>query len=157
MFERLGRDEWVRHCDDLLGTGSRGHRSGTQPASPSTGTGPGHAGTGSGHPGAGQAYGAAFDPTGRWDVRVMDAIGSTIDLDLRHDGTFHATQRAGFGAITLQAEGQWIFNPINQWLQVQGLIGGFQPFMLGIAIQGQHQGGYYGVGTDGIAYVLTRC
>ena len=28
--------------------------------------------------------------------------------------------------------------------------------MLGIVIQGQQADGYYGVGTDGIAYVLTR-
>jgi hypothetical protein len=41
-------------------------------------------------------------------------------------------------------------------LQLQGMVNGFQPFMLGIVIQGQQYEGYYGAGTDGYSYFLTK-
>lgn len=155
MFNRLGRTEWVRHCDDLLETtGTTGETArasetvvstmpGAEPGAPSW-------------PGA-QPPAAGFAPIGRWNVRVMDAMGSTMGLDLRQDGSFHGSQQAmALGGMAVQAVGQWVYNPMNSWLQLQGMVGGLQPFMLGIVIQGQQGGSHYGVGTDGIPYVFTR-
>jgi VCBS repeat-containing protein len=57
---------------------------------------------------------------------------------------------------TIQAAGQWIFTPYNSTLQIQGLINGFQPFSLGIAIQSQQGNSFYGTGTDSYGYILSR-
>ncbi len=75
-------------------------------------------------------------------------------LELYANGGFQAMQQSGF--YTFQAAGQWSFNPGNQLLQLQGLVQGFQPFMMGIMIQGQQGNTYYGTGMDGLSYVLAR-
>jgi hypothetical protein len=138
MFNRLGRSDWVRHCDDLLGQGAD-HHAGTADSTQTAGSTSG-----------------AFNPVGNWNIQIMDAIGSTMTLQLAPTGMFQATQQAGSAGILLQAAGHWVFNPMNNLLQLQGNIGGFQPFMLGIFVQGQQGDAYYGVGSDGIAYLLSR-
>ena len=97
-----------------------------------------------------------FQPVGRWHIQVSDAIGSTMLLNLFPNGTFQASQQLGPMGATVQAAGQWIFTPYNNMLQIQGLINGFQPFSLGIAIQGQQGNTYYGTGTDSYGYALSR-
>ncbi len=99
-------------------------------------------------------YQAGFQPIGNWHIQVMDPAGSTMDLDVRPDGTFQCFQQAM--GLNIQAAGRWAFNPYNNMLQLQGLINGFQPFMLGIAIQGQQNNGYFGMGSDGFGYFLAR-
>jgi hypothetical protein len=95
-----------------------------------------------------------FQPVGRWHIQVGDAMGSTMDVNLAPNGTFMAQQTAM--GMNIQAAGQWAFVPQNQMLQLQGLVNGFQPFMLGIVVQGQQGNGYFGVGTDGYPYQFTR-
>jgi len=97
-----------------------------------------------------------FQPVGRWHIQVSDAIGSTMLLNLFPNGTFQASQQLGPMGAMIQAAGQWIFTPYNNMLQMQGLINGFQPFSLGIAIQSQQGNTYYGTGTDSYGYALSR-
>jgi hypothetical protein len=97
-----------------------------------------------------------FQPAGRWHIQVSDPIGSTMMLNLYPNGTFQATQQLGPVGATIQAAGQWIFNPYNNMLQMQGLVNGFQPFSLGIVIQGQQGNTVYGIGTDSYGYTLSR-
>lgn len=136
MFEKLGRKEWVRQCDDLLAAPGR---DASYRAMEATSPLPQLAG---------------FQPVGNWHIRVMDAVGSTMFLNINPDGTFQVEQQAS--GLNIQAVGQWVFNPYNQMLQLQGMLNGFQPFMLGIIIQGQQYDGYYGVGNDGYSYFLTQ-
>ncbi|MEX0761061.1 MAG: tetratricopeptide repeat protein [Dehalococcoidia bacterium] len=143
MFQRLGRTDWVRHCDDLIGSLSGG---GPQAAQF------GHT-TGSSFQQPSQQ--PRFQPQGLWHIQVMDAVGSVITAMFAPDGTFQATQTLGQMGAPLQAYGRWMFNPMHNMLQLQGVISGMQQFMLGIMIHGTQGNGYYGVGTDGIAYVLT--
>ena len=138
MFRRLGRADWERHCNDLLDAAQGGEQGGTAPT-------------------LGVAAGAQqFNPVGDWDVQVMDAFSSTMQLSLSPDGSFSATQHVPVTGMNLQAMGQWAYSPFNSVLQVQGLIAGFQPFLLGIAIHGWQGDAFHGVGTDGIAYLLRR-
>lgn len=134
MFEKLGRTEWVRQCDDLIAARRDASYRAAEPASAS--------------------QMAGFQPVGNWHIRVMDAVGSTMLLNINPDGTFQAVQQ--LSGLNIQAVGQWVFNPYNQMLQLQGMVNGFQPFMLGIVIQGQQYEGYYGAGTDGYSYFLTK-
>ncbi|MBI2964824.1 MAG: hypothetical protein HYY34_01315 [Chloroflexi bacterium] len=157
MFDLLGRTEWVRHCDDLLRSGEPSRPGEPRREPPVAGGGAPRSDAGvQSWPGVEQPT-AGFVPFGRWNVRVMDAVGSVMTLDLRQDGTFHAAQQVGaYGGMSIEGNGQWVFNPASSWLQLQGMIGNFQPFALGIAVQGQQDNSFYGVGTDGIAYVLNR-
>jgi len=77
-----------------------------------------------------------------------------MDINLAPNGTFMAQQAAT--GMNIQAAGQWAFVPQNQMLQLQGTINGFQPFMLGIIVQGQRGNSYFGVGTDGYPYLCMR-
>lgn len=139
MFSKLGRSDWTRHCDELLAAAG-----GNQPQAPPAQ-----------HHGA-PATPQQFNPMGSWNVQVMDALGSTMELHLAPDGSFSASQIVPMTGFSLQASGRWAFSPYNTFLQMQGLLNGFKPFMLGIAVQGWQGEAYYGVGTDGIAYLLKR-
>ena len=130
MFEKLGRTEWVRQCDSLLTSAT------PSPAPPPPPP-------------------ATFQPAGRWQFQITDAVGSVMVVDFYPNGMFNAVQQAGV-APGVQAQGQWLFNPYNQMLQFQGVIAGYMPFMLGIVIQRPHLNGFYGVGTDNCAYFMTR-
>lgn len=98
----------------------------------------------------------AFQPVGRWHIQVSDTVGSTMTLDLHPSGTFQAIQQLGSMGPAIQASGQWTFTPYNNLLQMQGLVNGFQPFSLGIAIQSQQGNVYYGIGSDNYGYALSR-
>lgn len=130
MFEQMGRAEWVRQCDELL----------SQPEI-STGW---------------QQPQNAFQPIGDWQIQVHDAVSSTMSLRLHPDGAFEAVQQFGHFGATVQAAGQWVFVPMQQLLQLQGMINGFQPFILGISIQGQQGNAFYGTGNDGFHYTLSQ-
>lgn len=150
MFEKLSRPEWVRQCDDLLAAAAAG---------PAPGRGmpygqPAPAPMQSPQPMPVQPYPqpAAFQPTGRWRVQITD--GTIMSLELYPNGTFQGIQQ-GYG-FSIQGTGRWAFNPFNNMLQLQGMINGIQPFMLGIVIQGPQGMGYFGVGSDGHGYSFTR-
>lgn len=136
MFASLGRNDWTRHCDDLLASEGSGQV-----------TSAGHGMT---------APPQQFTPHGAWNVQIMDAFSSTMQMTLNPDGQFAATQYVPAMGTNLQVSGGWFFNPMNSLLQLQGLIGGMQPFMLGITVQGWQGDGFFGVGTDGIAYILRQ-
>jgi hypothetical protein len=136
MFEKLGRTEWVRQCDDLIA--ARGRDASYRAMEPASAL----------------PQMAGFQPVGNWHIRVMDAVGSTMLLNINPDSTFQAVQQ--LSGLNIHAVGQWVFNPYNQMLQLQGMVNDFQPFMLGIIIQGQQYNGYNGTGTDGYGYFMTR-
>ncbi len=130
MFEKLGRHEWIRQCDELLNSLSK------QPAASLVGQG--------------------FQPEGQWNVQISDFLGSTMYMQLHANGYFEATQQAGPWGMIVQASGQWVFIPQQQLLQMQGMINGFQPFMMGIYIQSQQGNTFYATGMDGFAYTLIK-
>lgn len=130
MFETLGRHEWIRQCDELLNSLS------SHPPNSSPGQG--------------------FQPTGQWNVQISDFLGSTMFMHLHANGHFEATQQAGPWGMTVQASGQWVFTPTQQLLQMQGMINGFQPFMIGIYIHNQQGNTFYATGMDGFAYTLSK-
>jgi hypothetical protein len=140
MFERLGRNEWVRQCDDLLNAASNQpyNQQYQQPQQ----TQPGQQGQ----------QQAGFQPVGRWNIQVSDFMGSTMLLNLHPNGYFDATQQTTVYGVIAQASGQWAWNPYQQMLQLQGMVNGFQPIMLGISIYNQVGNTYYGMGTDGYNY-----
>jgi len=152
LFAKLGKATWVKHCDELL----RSTHEGGSVSSPSQPDNPPWLQPSSPPP-TQQApvLQQVFQPVGRWMVQVGDAVGSTMTLNLAPNGGFEAEQQAGLG-ISIKGAGQWVFVPQQRMLQLQGLIGGFQPFMLGITIQAQQNNGYYGVGSDGYGYFLVR-
>jgi len=128
LFEKLAQHDWIRAIDQLI--------VGTQD-----------------FPGTSQLSSqAGFQPVGQWQIQISE--GSTMFLSLNPDGTFQATQQR-FG-LSIHGMGQWLFYPSNQMLQMQGLVNGYQPYMLGIMIHGQQNNGYFGVGTDGFSYSITR-
>lgn len=139
MFEQLGRTSWVRQCDDLLASIERRTTAGQQASygAPLTPT---------------MAPPAVFQPAGQWRIQVSD--GSLIVANFYPNGALQGWQQSGF--LTAQFAGQWAFIPQAQMLQLQGLINGFQPFMLAITMQGMQNNGYYGVGNDGHGYFFTR-
>ncbi len=130
MFMQMGRAEWVRQCDELLSQ-----------TEISTGR---------------QQSQNAFQPIGNWQIQVHDAVSSTMSLRLHPDGAFEAVQQFGPFGASIQAVGQWVFVPMQQLLQLQGLINGFQPFMLGISIQSQQGNAFHGTGNDGFHYTLSQ-
>ncbi|MFW6290103.1 MAG: tetratricopeptide repeat protein [Mariniphaga sp.] len=130
MFKKLDRNEWVRQCDDLLAKAGKSGIAGPRQM--------------------------AFEPSGHWSIQVSDYVGSTMELTVHPNGYFEATQQAGMYGMIVQATGQWAFMPAQRMLQLQGLVNGFQPFMLGIMIQHQQGNVFYGVGIDGYSYTLQK-
>jgi hypothetical protein len=82
--------------------------------------------------------------------------GSIMFVDLYPNGSCQGWQQAGNFGMNIPFAGQWAFVPYNQMLQLQGFANGMYPFALAIMIQGQQANSYYGVGTDGNGYFLTR-
>jgi hypothetical protein len=141
LFESLGRTEWLRQCDALLagipaeaGSAGEGQHTDTQ-ALP---------------------HSDRFNPVGRWQIQVMDAAGSMMFMEFHANGTFQSSQQVDIYGLNVQRAGQWAYNPFNNALEIQGMIDGIQPFVLGIFVQGQQENDYYGLGTDGYGYLLTR-
>jgi hypothetical protein len=129
MFEQLGRIDWVQQCDFVL-----------QRAAPPGMVAPGAP--------------AIFQPVGRWQVRAND--GSVALVELYPNGSFASTLQGGVYGYGAQSAGQWGFIPANNFLRFQGLVNGFMPFDLGMAIQGQQNGMYMATGTDGKMYLFQR-
>jgi hypothetical protein len=98
---------------------------------------------------------AQFIPFGQWQVQVNDVYRSIVYLDLIPNGVCFGSQ-FGQGIGHIQFRGRWGYNPHSRLLQVQGLINGVQPFMINIIIHGTRgDGTFYGVGSDGYAYLLS--
>jgi|GEM_PF-3502654 len=150
MFDKLGRPEWVRQCDDLLA--SAGYSPVPGPGMPYVQPASGRWTNGTTGPVQPAAPPAAFQPAGQWHVQITD--GTQMSLNLYPNGTFQAIQQV-YG-MSIQGTGLWAFSPYNNMLQLQGLINGIQPFALGIIIQSPQGAGYFGVGTDGHGYTMMR-
>ncbi|HWC76657.1 MAG TPA: hypothetical protein VG778_04305 [Blastocatellia bacterium] len=134
MFAEIGRTDWVVHCDSFLATSQ---------ASQST------------PPTAFQQQvpqPAVFNPAGNWHAQMSN--GGTMTLQLFPNGAMQGTQRVGMFGLSVNFAGQWGFNPYNGMLQLQGLVAGFTPFFLQIVIQGHSGGGFIGMGSDSLQYVL---
>jgi hypothetical protein len=95
-----------------------------------------------------------FNPVGQWQIQVGDAFDSVIQVWLQPNGNCAGTQQAGPYGRVVQFAGYWGYDPSSQMLQIQGMIGGMQPFALGITIQGQEGSSYIGLGVDGFRYRL---
>jgi hypothetical protein len=95
-----------------------------------------------------------FQP-GRWTIQIGDMVRSVMWLDFYPNGMVQGMQRSGL--VQAQVNGQWGFNPANNWLQLNGLVNGFQPFMLSLIFQGiDPQGNLVAQGGDGVTYWFTR-
>ncbi len=161
IFQQMGRTEWVRKCEELLAAPKSRTTEPDLPAAPDSQQQrgkPGKAERVVPEPRRGSRKATAtdvFEPVGSWSIQVMDAFQSTMQLDLMLDGTFAATQDVPSLGMSLQAAGQWAYNPAGQMLQIQGLVGGYQPFLMFVSIQGRQGAGWFGVGSDGISYMFT--
>ena len=144
MFEKLGRAEWIRQCDDLLTAQSRW--AGPAPASPAP----------TPMPSGSVSIPAGFRPVGRWNLQTTGSGGSAGFIEIYPNGTMQGWIQSPALGLNYQFGGQWAFIPYNSLLQLRGLSNGTFPFALGIAIQGQQGNGYFGLGTDGNGYFLAR-
>ena len=98
----------------------------------------------------------AADFVGRWRFEDSAVIKSFIDAEFHADGTCQGAQTAAALGFTINFSGQWNYLPAAQLLQVQGLIGGFQPFSFAVMIQASTPSGLQGLGQDGLVYSLQR-
>ncbi len=141
LFKSLDRIDWLKQCDQLLaGIAAEGGPVENKHSADLSGS----------------ALDGVFNPVGRWHIQVMDAAGSIMFLAIQTNGTFQSIQQVDGLGLNVQRVGQWAYNPINHALELQGMIDGVQPFMLGIFIQGRQEKEYYGLGTDGYGYLLSR-
>jgi hypothetical protein len=98
----------------------------------------------------------AFNPVGRWQIRVGDAYGSTMELWLQPDGRCLGARQAGPMGGVAQFAGYWGYDANGKMLQLQVMVNGIQQYVLGIQVKGEQGNGYVGQGTDGSAYLLVR-
>lgn len=139
LFLQLGRNDWVQQCDDLLAANDLSGYS----ATPETGFGT-----------QGTPQPSSFQPVGNWQSQLSN--GSTMTFQLLPGGQMQGVQQVGMLGINVNFNGQWAFDPYDHLLQLQGMVGGSSPFLLHIAIEG-HQGNiYFGMGSDGQSYLLTK-
>jgi Effector-associated domain 7 len=96
----------------------------------------------------------AFQPVGRWQIRVGDAVSSVLTLDLYPNGACQGMQQSMMNTIMMT--GQWGYLPGPNLLQLQGFVNGIMPFALAITVQNADNGSAYGVGGDGFGYWFTR-
>lgn len=96
----------------------------------------------------------AFQPVGRWQIRVGDAVGSMLMLDLYPNGVCQGMQQSMMNSIAMA--GQWGYVPGPNLLQLQGFVNGVMPFALMINVQTADAASAYGVGGDGFGYWFTR-
>jgi hypothetical protein len=126
-FEKLGRREWLRQCDDIL------YSTNEIPPPPPT----------------------EFQPVGNWLIRDSAALPSTMFIQIFPNGTFRGAQHTPAMEIQADCQGQWGFDPSTRGLHIQGYINGIMPFGLSIFIQGQSQEGWFGTGRDGNGYLIS--
>jgi len=137
LFEQVGRQDWVRQCTDVLAAHEPGPP-GPQPP-----------------PGPPPPRPQGFVPLGRWQVRDMAPVASTLTADFVANGMFQGRFQAPGIGIDAPAQGQWAYNAVNRAFQVQGVAGGFMPLNFLVFVQGQGPQGWYGTGSDGVGYVFT--
>ena len=135
-FKQLGKSDWVRQCNDALKSLSR-----EPEAAPAASTQPA------------QLSAASF--VGRWHVDIAAMVASTMLLELYPNGACQGSQQIPWmGTVPFQG-GNWMFEPFNRVLQIQGMIN-FAPFNLAILIQGAEGSGYVGIDNQNIAYHFKR-
>lgn len=167
MFEKLGRPEWVRQCDDMLASlrGNALKPSGQPEAglsfdlgdpspapikdSGKTPTGPVFT-----PPEPVNPFQEVFNPVGNWTIQVTD--GSTMTAAIYPNGRCDVTQVNPLFGINIAASGQWAWVPAMANLQIQGLIQGMMPFAMSLFITGRNGQAYIGYGTDGHGYQFVR-
>ena len=134
VFERLGRREWVRQCDDILAGASRQTvQDHVQDASRS----------------------GVFNPTGSWRINDSAAFPSQFFVSFLPDGTFNGQQQTPALGVSAGVHGQWAYDAGNSVLHIQGYANGVMPMGVSIFLQGQNGNGWYGLGNDGVAYMLS--
>jgi hypothetical protein len=131
MFVELGRDDWVRQCDELLRAAAE-----------------------AGYPQAVTPVQGGFQPVGTWQAEITGS--GTLMLQLFPNGAMQGIQQIGSLENTIEFSGQWAFDASSQTIHLQGLVGGFLPFMLQITIQGQQGDVYTAAGSDGFMYSLRQ-
>ncbi|HKS29007.1 MAG TPA: TIR domain-containing protein [Pyrinomonadaceae bacterium] len=99
---------------------------------------------------------ARFIPFGQWQIQVNDVFRSVVYLNLIPNGVCFGSQFIR-GAGHVQFRGRWNYNPQTNLFQLQGFINGVQSFMLNIIIHSVRGSAFYGVGSDGYAYLLSPC
>ncbi|MBU8922958.1 MAG: toll/interleukin-1 receptor domain-containing protein [Bacteroidales bacterium] len=99
---------------------------------------------------------AEFQPVGQWAVYVSDAMNSFISLNINPDGSFSCLQQVPAIGLNMEAQGQWGYNQVNKYLQIQGMRADWMPFMMGITIMGMQENQYHGTGIDGFLYKFSR-
>jgi hypothetical protein len=139
MFSDLNRDDWVRHCDSLLGAlGNIPEMTGYAQHEP-YGTSP---------------QDMEFHPAGRWHVQVSE--GSMMDLHLFPNGMVQGTQQNSAIMFYAAFNGQWTYLPASRMLQIQGYVNNNFPFFFSVTIQTFMNNVYSGTGLDGHHYQFSR-
>ena len=95
-----------------------------------------------------------FLPVGRWRMQLSD--GSAWLMDFYPNGAFVGQGIGMWWGAGAQAAGGWGFFVPTQTLQLQGSVNNTLPIMVVIAIQGQQDNRYFGLGNDGKSYTFTR-
>jgi hypothetical protein len=93
----------------------------------------------------------AFQAT--WEV--ADSTGALVSIEIRFDGLFQRVHRAGQLA-GCQIAGQWGFDPMQQLLQLQGVVNGQMPFMALISFRARQDGMSIGQDQNGIVFYFKR-
>ena len=127
LFDRLGRNDWVRQCDDVI----EGLRHDPPPRP------------------------QEFVPHGRWTIRDMAPVASTLTADFAPSGLFQGRFQAPGIGVDAPAQGQWAYNRATGAFQVQGIAGGFMPLTFLVFVQGRSAQGWFGTGSDGVGYVFS--
>ena len=167
MFEKLGRPEWVRQCDDMLaslrynalkpgGAQETGLSFDLGEASPEPVKEPERILSDPVFqaPEPSNPFQEMFNPVGNWTIQVTD--GSTMTAVFHPNGRCDVTQVNPLFGINIAASGQWAWVPRMANLQIQGLIQGMMPFAMSLFITGRNGQAYIGYGTDGHGYQFLR-
>ncbi len=144
-FEKLGRRDWVRQCDDLL-------RSQDVPAGATV--------TGNVPEGAElpetdvPSPPSQFNPVGNWRICDTAYCPSTWDVQFFQNGGFQGQQSTPAMGIYGPVSGQWGYEPYYSAFHIQGMLNGMVPFGTTIYIQRFDGNVWHGTGMDGMPYSL---
>lgn len=136
MFEKMGRTEWVRRCDDILQ--QQAEPAPQQPVTQQT---------------AVPQQQQAFNPVGSWSIQVSD--GSTMTATFTPNLPCQISMTHPFYG-QLQGMGSWLWLPMPPNLRVEALFNGWIPYMLSVVITGSQGASFTGYGEDGQTYMFTR-
>ena len=134
VFERLGRREWVRQCDDIFAGASREQAQDQVHE---------------------YQHADVFNPVGSWHISDSAAFPSQFFVSFQPNGTFNGQQQTPALGVQAGINGQWAFDPGNSALHIQGYANGVMPMGVSIFLQGRNADGWYGMGNDGVAYMLS--